>query len=90
MANQKKKPETQVTMIDLAIIAPDPGNPRKSADADGLRELAESIKSLGIIQPITVRPDADGFVVICGHRRLHAARSAGLEQVPCIVRHGIS
>lgn len=39
MATQKKKPETQVTMIDLSIIAPDPGNPRKSADADGLREL---------------------------------------------------
>lgn len=74
-------------MLDTILIAPDPGNTRKYADPDKLRELAASIKQHGVIQPITVRPDADGYVVVCGHRRYHATQIAGLTQIPAIIRN---
>lgn len=74
-------------MLDTIRIAPDPGNTRKYADPDKLRELAASIKQHGVIQPITVRPEADGYVVVCGHRRYHATQIAGLTQIPAIIRN---
>lgn len=90
MAKTKQTPqptEMAVTMLDTILIAPDPGNTRKYADPDKLRELAASIKQHGVIQPITVRPEADGYVVVCGHRRYHATQIAGLTQIPAIIRN---
>ena len=60
--------------------------PRASVDDRRLRELAESIKANGIIQPIVVRRDGDRFQIIAGERRWRAARLAGLERVPVVVR----
>lgn len=60
--------------------------------ADNLRrnvnvtELAASIRSIGVLEPLLVTPAVDGFAVVAGHRRLAAARKAGLEVVPCVVR----
>ncbi len=64
-------------------------NPRKDFKDDELAELAESIRSKGLVQPILVRPDpmrADGFEIVAGERRWRAAQRAGLHDVPVIVR----
>jgi ParB family transcriptional regulator, chromosome partitioning protein len=57
-------------------------NPRRTYDQNKLRELAESIKHHGLIQPITVRPDAEGFELIAGARRYRAAQIAELFSIP--------
>ena len=84
-------PESVYREIALLEIFPSPHNPRKRFDADALRELADSIRSQGIIQPIVVRPRGagsqhDGFEIIAGERRYRAATLAGLKTVPCLVR----
>ena len=60
--------------------------PRKSFDDESLRELAESIKEVGILQPITVKEVANGYEIIAGERRWRAARLAGLATVPVIIK----
>lgn len=72
-----------LTYLPVAEIFPHPDNPRK--DLGDLTELAESIRANGILQNLTVVPRDSGWTVIIGHRRLGAARLAGLEQVPCVV-----
>lgn len=73
--------------ISVARITPNPNQPRtRFSDAD-LAGLAESIKANGVLQPILVRPGGQGsFELIAGERRLRAARLAGLDQIPAIVR----
>jgi ParB family chromosome partitioning protein len=71
----------------LELIAPNPRQPRRSFGEDELRELADSISARGLLQPILVRPLAGGrYELIAGERRLRAARIAGLERVPALVR----
>jgi ParB family chromosome partitioning protein len=73
--------------IDITLISPNPNQPRTAFNEEALEELAESIKVLGVIQPITVRRNADGrYTVISGERRLRAAQTAGLETIPAYVR----
>ncbi|HKN92694.1 MAG TPA: ParB/RepB/Spo0J family partition protein [Thermoleophilaceae bacterium] len=74
---------------DLAIelIRPNPNQPRREFDGETLLALSESIKQRGILQPLVVRPLPGGsYELIAGERRLRAAKLAGLEQVPAIVR----
>ncbi|MGD8112660.1 ParB/RepB/Spo0J family partition protein [Vibrio sp. TRT 17S01] len=76
-------------LTDLAVSHLKPGvyQPRKDMSPEALEELAASIESQGIIQPIVVREVGDGkFEIIAGERRWRAARKAGLKQVPCIVK----
>lgn len=61
--------------------------PRREMDQDALEELAESIRSQGIIQPLIVRPVGNRFEIIAGERRWRAAQMAGLSEVPVIIRH---
>jgi len=73
--------------IGIAKIEPLPGNPRKRFDEDALDELAASIASRGVIQPIIVRPKADGkFQLVAGERRWRAAQKAQLHEIPALVR----
>jgi len=71
---------------DIDRLAPNDFQPRVNVDDQRLRELAESIKANGIIQPIVVRRDGDRFQIITGERRWRAARLAGLQRVPVVVR----
>jgi ParB family chromosome partitioning protein len=73
--------------IRLDRIIPDPSQPRTEFDEDGLRQLAESLKSRGQLQPIRVRWDdaADRYVVVVGERRFRAAGLAGMETIACVV-----
>lgn len=77
------------TLILLELIAPSPHNPRKLFEEDGLKELAESIKKVGLLEPIVVRPLEKGkakFEIIAGERRWRASKMAGLESISATVR----
>ncbi len=77
-----------VRMVDVNRMRPLPNQPRKTFDDDALDELAESIKSRGMLQPIVVRdPDHDGhYEIVAGERRWRAAQRAQIHQVPVIVK----
>lgn len=68
--------------LPTAAIAPNPNQPRTVIAQEAIDELADSITKVGILQPIIVRPHADGYQIIAGERRWRAARAAGLERVP--------
>ncbi len=73
--------------IDINKVAPNEGQPRTKFDDEAIEELAESIKRLGVIQPITVRQTEDGkFQIISGERRYRASLKAGLKNIPAYVR----
>lgn len=76
-------------MLALATIKPLPGNPRKHFDEAALDELAASIASRGVIQPIIVRPHpkGDGYQLVAGERRWRAAQRARLHEIPALVRN---
>jgi len=74
--------------IAVHLIDPNPHQPRTAIDPLTLAELAASIKSSGILQPIILRPAADGrYQLVAGHRRTEAAKLAGLTHVPALLRH---
>ena len=72
--------------IPLQTIRPNPHQPRRFFDQDGLEELSASISQIGVLQPILVRPADGGYELIAGERRWRAAGIAGLEVIPAIVR----
>jgi ParB family chromosome partitioning protein len=76
----------EVDHLPAAVITPNPYQPRQSFDDDGLQELASSIREHGVLQPIVVRRGGESYEVVAGERRLRAARLAGLERVPVIIR----
>lgn len=76
-----------VRMIDVAQVRPHPDQPRRSFDAQALAELAASISTRGVIQPILVRPDGPGrYQIVAGERRWRAAQQAQLHRIPALVR----
>ena len=76
---------SRVWYIPVNTIRPNPQQPRRRFDEEGLRELADSIAAYGILQPLTVRDRGSVYELVAGERRLRAARMAGLRQVPCLV-----
>ena len=76
---------TRVQYIPLRRNRPHPQQPPRSVDEEVLAELASSIRSCGILQPLTVRRAGEGYELVAGERRLRAARIAGLREVPCLV-----
>ena len=75
-----------ITELNVNLIDPNREQPRKRFSDAGLRELAESIKSNGIIQPLVVSKNGDRYIIVAGERRWRAARLAGLDTVPVVVR----
>lgn len=75
-------------LVELAPdkIAPNPAQPRTEFQREALESLAESIRQNGVLQPVLVRRDRDGYVLIAGERRWRAARMAGLKTIPAIVQ----
>lgn len=74
--------------LPVLELRPNPKNPRQTASADALRELGDSVRAHGVIEPLIVRAVAgvDGYEVVAGSRRLAAARDAGIEHVPVVVK----
>ena len=75
-----------INFIEIDESAPNESQPRKTFNKEKLEELARSIKTHGVIQPIVVRKQGSHYEVVAGERRWRAARIAGLSEVPCIVR----
>lgn len=75
-----------ILFLDINEIKPNSKQPRKNFAEDKIEELAKSIETHGIIQPIMVRSFGGGYEIIAGERRWRAARKASLKQVPCIIR----
>src|SRR5947209_8606555 len=79
--------ETGLRDLPVELIAPNPSQPRRDFNEDALVALSESIAVRGILQPLVVRPLPGGaYELVAGERRLRAAKLAGLDQVPAIVR----
>lgn len=77
---------TSFFYCDIDAIRPNPYQPRRTFAEEELRSLADSIKEKGVIQPLVVRADASGHVLIVGERRWRSARMAGLRQVPVVIK----
>ncbi len=75
-----------VTELPVDAIAPNPQQPRKDFEDEGLRHLATSLRQSGILQPVVVRRLGQGYQLIVGERRWRAARLAGLSQIPAVIR----
>src|SRR6185369_10147951 len=83
----KREAEDELSQLAVASLRPGKYQPRTRMDEASLAELAESIRSRGVIQPIVVRPvDGGQYEILAGERRWRAARMAGLERVPAVVR----
>ena len=78
---------SSINEVEISLIHANPTQPRKDFEQEALDELAESIRNIGIIQPITLRQEEDGtYMIVAGERRFRAAQLAGLESVPAYVR----
>lgn len=78
--------EERYAELDIEMLKPNPLQPRKKIDPDSLDELARSIRTSGILQPIVVVPQEDGYMIIVGERRWRAAQKAGLNKIPALIR----
>ena len=86
--SQELSSDGKLTDLNINSLKPGVYQPRKEMEPEALEELAASIESQGIIQPIVVRQvESDKFEIIAGERRWRAARKAGLKQVPCVVKN---
>ncbi len=86
-ASQPARPLVSTSEIEISRIEPNPYQPRTEFNQEALEELAASIKLLGLIQPITVRPIENGrYQIISGERRYRASQIAGLEKIPAYIR----
>jgi ParB family chromosome partitioning protein len=78
---------SSISETDITLIHPNPKQPRREFDAEALQELADSIREIGIIQPITLRKLPDGtYEIIAGERRWRASQMAGLKSIPAYIR----
>lgn len=75
----------KIVFLPAEALRPNPGQPRTQFSAEGLEELAASIREYGILQPLSVRRSSIGYELVSGERRLRAAKLAGLTEVPCIL-----
>lgn len=82
-----RDPEQGFAEVEIDDIRPNPQQPRGDFDDEALSGLAESIRSLGLLQPVVLRPDPDGgYFLVAGERRWRAARKAGLSRIPAVIR----
>ncbi len=86
VATPKEVENPLIQEISLDRIKPSKANPRRRTDEAALNELAESVRTRGVLQPILIRPvDSDGFEIVCGERRWRASKAAGKETIPARV-----
>ena len=78
--------EERYADLDIDQLKPNPLQPRLKFNAESIEELAQSIKSSGLIQPLIVAPEGDGFKIIVGERRWRAAQKIGLKKIPVLIR----
>jgi ParB family chromosome partitioning protein len=72
--------------VSVKDVKPNPQQPRTDFDADAIKTLADSIRSVGVLQPIVVRADENGYILVAGERRLRAAKKVRLKTIPAVIR----
>lgn len=83
----KTEGSSNINEVDMTLIQPNPNQPRREFDDDSLQELANSIRQLGVITPITLREMEDGtYIIIAGERRWRASQKVGLTHIPAYIR----
>ena len=84
----QRETKGDISLLPLTVLRPNPDQPRRHFDPESLRELADSIKAQGIIQPLLVRPQSDGttYQIVAGERRWRASQLAGLTAIPAYIR----
>ena len=80
------EPVDEVRMLPIRLIDPNRDQPRRTFDEDALRELSDSNREVGVIQPIIVKPEGERYTIIAGERRYRATRMAELDEIPAIIR----
>lgn len=85
--NMNSGTEEYVQQIEIERIEPNPNQPRKHFDQTAFAELVESIKQVGLVQPVVVRPKENGYELIAGERRWKAAQAAGLDNIPAVIKN---
>ena len=80
-----KNDDNGSSLIDINLIKSNESQPRKSFDDEKIMELAESIKSNGIIQPLILRKDKDEYIIVAGERRWRAAKYIGIKEIPAVI-----
>lgn len=78
--------EESVAMLETSRIEPNPFQPRKDFPVEALNQLIESIRAVGVLQPVVTRPAGSGYQLIAGERRWRACRELGIEKIPAVVR----
>jgi len=78
--------ENAVVEIEIGLIDNNPNQPRKNFDEKALKELAQSIKEHGVIQPILLQKNGERYIIVAGERRYRASRIAGLKKIPSIIK----
>ncbi len=86
LITERETESNNIKEVMLEDILPNPDQPRRDFDEEKLRELADSIKEHGLLQPILVKPDGSKYYIIAGERRFRASRLAGLDRISCIVK----
>jgi ParB family chromosome partitioning protein len=81
-----QQPNRPFVVLPVNQIEPDPLQPRQTFSPESIQELADNIRSNGLINPLTVRVKNNRYYLVCGERRHRACKVAGLEEVPCVVR----
>jgi len=76
-----------VKEIEIKLIIPNPDQPRKTFNEEALKELADSIREQGVIQPVILEKSDDRYIIIAGERRFRASRLAGLDTIPGLIRN---
>jgi ParB/RepB/Spo0J family partition protein len=82
----QRRQRTVLTLVPTSQVRPNPDQPRRHFDEQKLEELAASIRAHGVLQPLLVRRDGDGFQILAGERRFRAAQLAGIDRVPALIR----
>ena len=85
--NQKTEKKEDGILVKLTMVEPNRKQPRKDFNEDSLQELADSIRQVGLIQPILVQDRKDHYEIVAGERRWRAAKIAGLKEIPVIIRN---
>lgn len=86
-AHEEKNPQASIDEIDISFIEANPWQPRTTFDEEALNDLSNSIKEMGIIQPLTLRKVGENkYQIIAGERRFRASKKAGLKKVPAYIR----
>lgn len=83
---QEEKKSDEIMKLPIRLIDPNREQPRRDFDEEALKELAQSIKAVGVLQPIIVCRNGERYTIVAGERRFRAARLAGLEEIPAIAR----